>query len=138
MRHNWIVQVKEAFRNVHPRRPSVKTASARPTPLPLGAPVLVEAISEPGGAVATGMTDPGTAYRLQPMLHDLVSTVLAPTTALGSPDGQIHPAGVQGLFHADSRALSQVKLEVDGREPEPVGYAPDGPGGARFVSLLRW
>ncbi|SNT21867.1 Glycogen debranching enzyme (alpha-1,6-glucosidase) [Streptosporangium subroseum] len=100
--------------------------------------MLVEAISEPGGAVATEVIDPRTTYRLQPLLHDLVSTVLAPTTALGGPDGQIRPAGVQGLFHADSRALSQVKLEVDGREPEAVGYAPDGPGGARFVSLLRW
>ena len=88
--------------------------------------MLVEAISEPGGAVATEVVDPRTTYRLQPLLHDLVSTVLAPTTALGGPDGQIRPAGVQGLFHADSRALSQVKLEVDGREPEAVGYAPSG------------
>ncbi|MFC7640633.1 glycogen debranching N-terminal domain-containing protein [Streptosporangium lutulentum] len=100
--------------------------------------MLVETLPEPGGAAATGMTAPETAYRPQPLLHDLVSTVLAPTTALGDADGQIRPAGVQGLFHADSRALSQVKLEVDGREPEAVGYAPDGPGGARFVSLPRW
>ncbi|MFF5206064.1 glycogen debranching N-terminal domain-containing protein [Streptosporangium sp. NPDC000396] len=99
--------------------------------------MLVEATSEPGRAVG-GAADPGPPYRLQPLLHDLVSTVMAPTIALGGTDGQIRPAGVQGLFHADSRALSQARLEVDGREPEAVGHAPDGPGGARFVGLLRW
>ncbi|MEU9836926.1 glycogen debranching N-terminal domain-containing protein [Streptosporangium sp. NPDC048047] len=97
--------------------------------------MLAEATSDPAdGAPATTGRDP----RLQPLLHDLVSVVLAPTTALGGADGQIRPAGVQGLFHADSRALSQVVLKVDGREPEAVGHAPGGPGGARFVSLARW
>ena len=33
---------------------------------------------------------------LQPLLHDLVPTIAAPTTALSGPDGQIRPAGVQG------------------------------------------
>ena len=77
-------------------------------------------------------------HRLQPLLHDLVSTVLAPTTALSGTDGQIRAAGVQGLFHADARALSQVKLAVDGREPEAVGHAAQAAGRTRFVSLVRW
>ncbi|MEU7836309.1 glycogen debranching N-terminal domain-containing protein [Nonomuraea sp. NPDC049129] len=77
-------------------------------------------------------------HRLQPLLHDLVSTVLAPTTALSGTDGQIRAAGVQGLFHADARALSQVKLAVDGREPEAVGHAVQAAGRTRFVSLVRW
>ncbi|PZG23172.1 amylo-alpha-1,6-glucosidase [Nonomuraea aridisoli] len=76
--------------------------------------------------------------RLQPLLHDLVSTVLAPTTALSGADGQIRPAGVQGLFHADARVLSQATLAIDGREPEPIGHAVSGPGSSRFVSLARW
>ncbi|MCG5221105.1 glycogen debranching N-terminal domain-containing protein [Streptosporangium soli] len=77
-------------------------------------------------------------HRLQPLLHDLVSTVLAPTTALSGTDGQIRAAGVQGLFHADARALSQVTLAVDGREPEAVGHAVQAAGRTRFVSLVRW
>ncbi|MFI6390451.1 glycogen debranching N-terminal domain-containing protein [Nonomuraea sp. NPDC050540] len=77
-------------------------------------------------------------HRLQPLLHDLVSTVLAPTSALSGADGQIRPAGVQGLFHADSRVLSQARLEIDGREPEPIGHAVPAAGLARFVSLARW
>ncbi|MFC5827726.1 glycogen debranching N-terminal domain-containing protein [Nonomuraea insulae] len=77
-------------------------------------------------------------HRLQPLLHDLVSTVLAPTTALSGADGQIRAAGVQGLFHADARALSQVTLAVDGREPEAVGHADQAAGRTRFVSVVRW
>ncbi|MER6949305.1 glycogen debranching N-terminal domain-containing protein [Nonomuraea sp. NPDC000554] len=77
-------------------------------------------------------------HRLQPLLHDLVSTVLAPTTALSGTDGQIRPAGVQGLFHADSRALSQARLTIDGREPEAVSHATRNAGHTRFVSLARW
>ncbi|MEO3874345.1 glycogen debranching N-terminal domain-containing protein [Nonomuraea sp. B12E4] len=75
---------------------------------------------------------------LQPLLHDLVSTVMAPTGALSGADGQLRPAGVQGLFHADRRVLSQARLLVDDVEPEAVGHAPDGAGRARFVSLARW
>ncbi|SPL89871.1 amylo-alpha-1,6-glucosidase [[Actinomadura] parvosata subsp. kistnae] len=77
-------------------------------------------------------------HPLQPLLHDLVSTVRAPTTALSGTDGQIRPAGVQGLFHADARVLSQAGLLVDGREPEPVAHAVPFPGLSRFVSLARW
>ncbi|MFI6297447.1 glycogen debranching N-terminal domain-containing protein [Nonomuraea sp. NPDC050790] len=77
-------------------------------------------------------------HRLQPLLHDLVSTVMAPTSALSGADGQIRRAGVQGLFHADARVLSEATLEIDGREPEPIGHAVPSPGVARFVSLARW
>ncbi|MGW0595440.1 amylo-alpha-1,6-glucosidase [Streptosporangium sp. NPDC002607] len=87
---------------------------------------------------AVTVADSTAAYRLQPLLHDLVSTVLAPTVALSGGDGQIRPAGVQGVFHADSRALSQAILTIDGREPEAVGHAPQGAGASRFVTLARW
>ncbi|GFJ88934.1 glycogen debranching N-terminal domain-containing protein [Phytohabitans rumicis] len=42
------------------------------------------------------------------------------------------------MFHADARALARASLLVDGREPEPIGYAPAGPGADRFVSVVRW
>ncbi|MFG1705034.1 glycogen debranching N-terminal domain-containing protein [Nonomuraea sp. M3C6] len=74
---------------------------------------------------------------LQPLLHDLVSTVMAPASALSGADGQIRPSGVQGLFRADRRVLSQARLLIDGFEPEAVGHAPAGPGRTRFVSLAR-
>ncbi|MEH0981247.1 amylo-alpha-1,6-glucosidase [Micromonospora sp. CPCC 205556] len=79
-----------------------------------------------------------TERHLQPLLHDLVGVVHAPTSALGDRAGQIRPAGVQGVFHADARVLSRAELRVDEREPEALTYGPDGPHGARFVGLARW
>ena len=76
--------------------------------------------------------------RLQPLLHDLVPTVAAPTCVLSGPDGQIRATGVQGVFHADLRALSAAVLRLDDREPEPVMHVPTGPGTARFAGLARW
>ena len=73
----------------------------------------------------------------QPLLHDLVATVAAPTAVLSGADGQIRATGVQGMFHADTRVLSEAVLRIDGREPEPVGHAPAGPGGTVFVGLAR-
>jgi glycogen debranching enzyme len=75
---------------------------------------------------------------LQPLLHDLVATVLAPTCALAGQDGQIRATGVHGLFHADVRVLSLARLLLDGREPEAVAQESQGPGVTRFVSLARW
>ncbi|MER7889667.1 glycogen debranching N-terminal domain-containing protein [Micromonospora sp. NPDC094482] len=75
---------------------------------------------------------------LQPLLHELVGTVLAPTSALGDATGQIRPAGVQGVFHADARVLSRAELRVDGREPEGLTQGADGPHAVRFVGLARW
>jgi glycogen debranching enzyme len=75
---------------------------------------------------------------LQPLLHDLVPTVAAPTSALAGADGQIRPSGVQGVFHADARVLSQALLRLDGREPEGIGHAAEGTGTSRFVAVARW
>lgn len=75
--------------------------------------------------------------KLQPLLHDLVTTTAAPTTAVSAADGQIDAGGVRGVFHADTRVLVKALLLVEGREPEHVGYAPAGPGASRFVSVVR-
>ncbi|MET7803107.1 amylo-alpha-1,6-glucosidase [Micromonospora chersina] len=75
---------------------------------------------------------------LQPLLHDLVGVVHAPTSALGDAAGQIRAHGVQGAFHADARVLSRAELRLDDREPEPLTRGSAGPHGARFVALARW
>ncbi|NUO60208.1 MAG: amylo-alpha-1,6-glucosidase [Hamadaea sp.] len=75
---------------------------------------------------------------VQPLLHDLVSVVHAPASALGGTDGQLRPTGAQGLFHADYRVLSEAVLRVDGREPVAVAHSLTGPGAAVFVGLLPW
>ncbi|QLQ39881.2 glycogen debranching N-terminal domain-containing protein [Micromonospora robiginosa] len=79
-----------------------------------------------------------TERHLQPLLHDLVGVVHAPTSALGDAAGQLRPHGVQGVFHADARVLSRAELRLDGREPEPIAGGATGPHDARFVGLARW
>ncbi|MFC0508596.1 glycogen debranching N-terminal domain-containing protein [Micromonospora costi] len=79
-----------------------------------------------------------TERQLQPLLHELVGVVLAPTSTLGDAAGQIRPTGVQGVFHADARVLSRAELRVDDREPEGLTRGPAGPHGVRFVGLARW
>jgi glycogen debranching enzyme len=76
--------------------------------------------------------------KLQPLLHDLAITVRAPSCALSGVDGQIRPAGVQGLFTADVRVIDRAVLRVDDREPTPIAWSPGGPGVASFVAVARW
>ncbi|HZP51020.1 glycogen debranching N-terminal domain-containing protein [Actinocrinis sp.] len=73
----------------------------------------------------------------QPWLHDLVTTLQAPTVALCSPDGQVRSNGAQGVFHADVRVLSQAVLIVDGAQPQPVAGGNDEASTARFTGLIR-
>jgi len=54
---------------------------------------------------------------VQPLLHDLVVAVAAPTAALSGADGQIRAVGVQDVFHADVRVLAEAVRSGDG------GYA---------------
>ncbi|MEW9532126.1 glycogen debranching N-terminal domain-containing protein [Microbispora sp. NPDC049125] len=100
--------------------------------------MLVAGMSEPAGGHTPEPAHAAVAYRPQPSLHDLVVTVMAPSSVLSAPDGQIRGAGVQGLFHADCRALSRAVLLLDGREPEGVGHAQQEAGRTRFASLARW
>ena len=64
----------------------------------------------------------------QPLLHELVGVVCAPTSALGGATGRSGPAGVQGVFHADARVLSRAVLRVDERELEAVDPRRRRPG----------
>jgi glycogen debranching enzyme len=75
---------------------------------------------------------------LQPLLHDLISTVRAPASVLCEPSGQIRAVGVQGMFHADVRVLSRAELTLDDRTVEPVANSPVGVGATAFVGLARW
>ncbi len=74
---------------------------------------------------------------LQPLLHDLLVAVHAPTQVWSADDGQIRTAGAQGLYHGDTRVLAGARLTVGGDEPETVAAAPDGPGRVRAVLLAR-
>ncbi|WP_060893822.1 glycogen debranching N-terminal domain-containing protein [Streptomyces europaeiscabiei] len=65
-----------------------------------------------------------TSPQRQPLLHDLAVTLAAPTVALSAPDGNLDAAtpgaAVHGLFHADIRALSLLRVTL---RPD---HAPSG------------
>jgi len=73
----------------------------------------------------------------QPWLHDLVTTLSAPTTVLGESSGQIRALGAQGVLHADVRVLSAAVLTVGGVEPGPVSGGITGAQTARFTGVAR-
>ncbi|HEX5495935.1 MAG TPA: glycogen debranching N-terminal domain-containing protein [Mycobacteriales bacterium] len=73
----------------------------------------------------------------QPLLHDLVCCVRAPTVALSGRDGQLRPDGAQGVVHGDIRVLSRAELTVGGVEPEPVAGGTDAGATARFSAVAR-
>lgn len=49
--------------------------------------------------------------------------------------GRIDPARPQGLFHADRRIISLLRLTLDGQEPEVIATRGEGPD--RSVALAR-
>ena len=53
----------------------------------------------------------------QPFLHDQVVLVSAPTMAICPPSGQLDGAGAGGLYTADRRVLSVLRVQVGGAEP---------------------
>lgn len=73
----------------------------------------------------------------QPFLHDLVTCVHAPTAALSGLDGQIRSSGVQGVLRHDRRLLSELLVDVDGREAVPVGHTVLDARTVSFVGVLR-
>lgn len=74
---------------------------------------------------------------LQPLLHDLLTAVMAPTQAWSGADGQVRAHGAQGFYQGDVRVLSQAVLTVAGREPETISAGSVGPGAVEVVALLR-
>ena len=73
----------------------------------------------------------------QPLLHDLLTALSAPTQAWSAPDGQIRPQGAQGVFHGDVRVVSRAELTVSGEEPEVIAVRADGAGAVNVVALAR-
>lgn len=87
-----------------------------------------EVTDSPAGTAAPG---------LQPLLHDLLVTTMAPTQVWSGRDGQIRAMGAQGVFHADVRVLSSTVLTVEGVEPEWLLSGHRGPGVSEAVLALR-
>lgn len=77
---------------------------------------------------------------LQPLLHELVTVLAAPTQVLSDRSGRIRFSPdrqrAEGLVHADVRVLAEAELTVDG-EPGDHLATTEGSGQATFTYLLR-
>ncbi|WP_329460202.1 glycogen debranching N-terminal domain-containing protein [Streptomyces sp. NBC_01497] len=73
---------------------------------------------------------------LQPFLHDTCTTLYAPSLALSRPDGDM-AEGADGFFHGDRRALSTLRVVVEGVPLAPVGRTLLAADRTAFRSILR-
>ncbi|NJC72678.1 amylo-alpha-1,6-glucosidase [Planosporangium thailandense] len=84
------------------------------------------------GATATQTT---TALR-QPYLHEHVTCLCAPVLWTSPRHGDLH-GGVDGLFIADRRVLSRLRVTVNGEPPTPISTGSMPPSDARFLAVAR-
>lgn len=67
----------------------------------------------------------------------LVMLVEGQAFCVSGRSGDITPGTPQGLFIADSRIVSSLRLSIDGEPLEPLGVAVDGSFGATMVGRIR-
>jgi glycogen debranching enzyme len=73
----------------------------------------------------------------QPWLHELVTTLQAPTVVLSGADGQLRGEGAQGVLHADIRVLSSAIIRLGAAEPDSIGGGLLTANSSRFSSVAR-
>ena len=96
-----------------------------------------EAVTTDDAAPTEASTEASAARPLQPLLHDSVVVLRAPTQAWSAADGDMGSSPIHGIYHGDTRMISDLRVRVGGRAPEAIGAAPRGAAGTTFVSLLR-
>jgi glycogen debranching enzyme len=83
------------------------------------------------------MDDTPTKPRRQPLLHQSVIALRAPTQAWSAPDGSMGTGAIDGVFLGDTRVLSGLSLTVDGRPGEHLATTTIDASTVRFDALLR-
>lgn len=73
----------------------------------------------------------------QPLLHDEIVVLRAPTQAWSSRTGEIGGMPVHGIYHSDVRIVSSEQVTVDGQAGEHLAVATLGADTVAFHSLLR-
>ncbi|MGG7308817.1 amylo-alpha-1,6-glucosidase [Curtobacterium sp. AB451] len=77
------------------------------------------------------------AVPLQPLLHDEVAIIAAPTQVWSGQDGGIGANPVHGYWTGDQRFVSAIHIEISGTEIESIVTVPSSAREAVFSSLLR-
>lgn len=73
----------------------------------------------------------------QPLLHDAVIALHAPTQAWSGSEGDLGAARIHGIYHGDVRHVRRVRLEIGGEAPEPISTAIVDASHVRFDAVLR-
>ncbi|WP_405608908.1 glycogen debranching N-terminal domain-containing protein [Streptomyces sp. NBC_01508] len=73
---------------------------------------------------------------LQPFLHDVCTTLYAPSLVLSRPAGDI-AGGADGFFHGDRRLLSRLSVRVEGVPVLPVSNTLAAADRTGFRAVLR-
>lgn len=76
------------------------------------------------------------AARAAQALHDLVTTIAAPTVALSGASGDMLPGRAEGVLHADVRTLSRNEVLLDGERLTPLAWYAEG-AETVFVSAVQ-
>jgi len=76
-------------------------------------------------------------HPLQPLLHDSVVVLTAPSQAWSTADGDVDGVGIHGFFHSDLRVLDRIGLTVAGSTLEHIATAGPDAATAVFTSLAR-
>lgn len=74
---------------------------------------------------------------LQPLLHDSVVVLTAPSQAWSTADGTVDGMGIHGFYHSDLRILGGIGLTIDGALPEHIATGSPDAATAVFTSLAR-
>ncbi|QJA00842.1 amylo-alpha-1,6-glucosidase [Leifsonia sp. PS1209] len=74
---------------------------------------------------------------LQPLLHDSVVVLTAPSQAWSTADGTVDGRGIHGFYHSDLRVLGGIGLTIDGATPEHIATGSPDAATAVFTSLAR-
>lgn len=72
----------------------------------------------------------------QPLLHDSVVALAAPTQAWSAADGRMH-AAIHGVYHSETRVIRGLDLSVDDEPLESLSHAVRGATQVSFSGLAR-
>ncbi len=76
------------------------------------------------------------AHGRQPLLHEELVVLHAPTQVWSSPTGDLGDMAIHGVFHGDARVVDALHVEVGGEVPEPIG-ASSSASEAVFHAVAR-
>ncbi len=73
----------------------------------------------------------------QPLLHDSVITLRAPTQVWSATSGDAARETIHGIYHGDVRYIGETTLSYDGHMPEWISTAAHGASHVTFGGLMR-